>query len=195
MVVPILRPKSFVGPARLGVFAMLCEWAYEGYRFPVIGSGHNRYELLDVADLCEATWLAATLPDERVNDTFNIGAASYTTLRNDFQAVLDRAGHGKKIVGLRPTWGVILALQALEKLHLSPLYEWIYRTMAEDSYVSIDKAREKLGFSPKYSNQDALIRMYDWYVQSMSEFAGRSGLTHRVPWQQGALKLGKLVFR
>jgi nucleoside-diphosphate-sugar epimerase len=195
MIVPILRPKSFVGPARLGVFAMLCEWAYEGYRFPIIGKGDNRYELLDVADLCQATWLAATLPDDRVNDTFNIGAASYTTLREDFQAVLDRAGHGKQIVGLRPTWGVILALQTLEKLHLSPLYEWIYRTMAEDSFVSIDKAREKLGFEPQYSNQDALLRMYDWYVESMSEFAGRSGLTHRVPWQQGALQLGKLVFR
>lgn len=195
MIVPILRPKSFVGPARLGVFAMLCDWAYGGYRFPVIGAGHNRYQLLDVEDLCEATWLAATLPQERVNRVFNIGAAEFTTIRKDFQAVLDRAGHGKSIVGLRPTWGVILALQVLEKLRLSPLYEWVYRTMAEDSFVSIDAAREQLGFTPRYSNAEALVRMYDWYVASLPEFQGKSGVSHRVPWDQGALKLAKLIFR
>lgn len=195
MIAPILRPKTFVGPARLGVFAMLCEWAHDGYRFPIIGSGDNRYQLLDVEDLCEATYLACTLPDERVNHTFNIGAAQFTTLREDFQAVLDRAGHGKRIVGLRPKVAVVLALQALEKLGLSPLYEWVYRTMPEDSFVSIDLAREKLGFTPRYSNKDALVRMYDWYVSSMHEFEGASGVSHRVPWDQGVLKLGKLVFR
>ena len=51
--VPILRPKSFVGPERLGVFELLYEWAYEGRNFPVLGSGNNLYQLLDVADLCE----------------------------------------------------------------------------------------------------------------------------------------------
>ena len=30
MWVPILRPKSFLGPERLGIFAMLYEWAKEG---------------------------------------------------------------------------------------------------------------------------------------------------------------------
>ncbi|HUG15270.1 MAG TPA: NAD(P)-dependent oxidoreductase [Thermomicrobiales bacterium] len=195
MTVPILRPKTFVGPARLGVFAMLCEWAHDGYRFPIIGAGDNRYQLLDVEDLCEATYLACALPPERANYTFNIGAAEFTTLREDFQAVLDRAGHGKQIVGLRPKAAVVLALQALEKVGLSPLYEWVYRTMPEDSFVSIDLAREQLGFTPRYSNKDALTRMYDWYVASMHEFEGTSGVSHRVPWDQGALKLGKLVFR
>lgn len=195
MVVPILRPKSFVGPARLGVFAMLCDWAHGGYRFPIIGKGDNRYQLLDVEDLCEATWLAATLPAEVANDTFNIGAAEFTTLREDFQAVLDRAGHGKQIVGLRPQAGVILALQLLEKLNLSPLYEWVYKTMPEDSFVSIERAQQKLGFSPRYSNKEALVRMYDWYVASLPEFEGQTGVSHRVPWDQGVLKLAKLAFR
>jgi nucleoside-diphosphate-sugar epimerase len=195
MTVSILRPKTFVGEARLGVFAMLCEWAYQGYRFPIIGDGSNRYQLLDVEDLCDATYLAATLPKERVNRVFNIGAAEYTTLGEDFQAVLDRAGHGKTIVGLRPTWAIVLVLQALEKLGVSPLYEWVYRTMPEDSFVSIDLAKEQLGWNPRYSNKDALVRMYDWYAASLHEFAGKSGVSHRVPWDQGVLKLGKLVFR
>ena len=51
MCVSILRPKSFVGPERLGVFAIFYEWASEGRNFPMIGSGNNRYQFLDVEDL------------------------------------------------------------------------------------------------------------------------------------------------
>ena len=46
--VPILRPKSFVGPERLGVFALLYDWACDGRHFPLPGSGNNLYQLLDV---------------------------------------------------------------------------------------------------------------------------------------------------
>src|SRR5262249_25944541 len=62
--VPILRPKSFVGPERLGVFALLYDWAKDGKNFPMIGSGKNRYQLLDVEDLCDGIYLAATLDRE-----------------------------------------------------------------------------------------------------------------------------------
>ncbi len=59
--VPIIRPKSFVGPERLGVFALFYDWAQTGHGFPMIGNGKNRYQLLDVEDLCEAIWLTMTL--------------------------------------------------------------------------------------------------------------------------------------
>ena len=36
MCLPILRPKSFVGPERLGVFAIMYEWASEWKHFPMI---------------------------------------------------------------------------------------------------------------------------------------------------------------
>ena len=90
--VPIIRPKSFVGPERLGVFALFYDWAYTGHGFPMIGSGRNRYQLLDVEDLCEAIWLTLTLDSAKVNDTFNIGAKVFTTMREDYQAVLDQPG-------------------------------------------------------------------------------------------------------
>src|SRR5690606_8856777 len=47
---PVIRPKSFVGPERLGVFSLLYDWAHTGHHFPVLGSGRNRYQLLDVED-------------------------------------------------------------------------------------------------------------------------------------------------
>ncbi|MDQ3285698.1 MAG: NAD-dependent epimerase/dehydratase family protein, partial [Actinomycetota bacterium] len=156
-VVPIIRPKSFVGPERLGVFALLYDWAFTGRNFPMIGIGNNRYQLLDVEDLCEAIYLTLTLPEERVNDTFNIGAREFTTMKEDYQAVLDYAGHGKKVVGF-PAAPAIWGLRILDKLELSPLYKWVYETASKDSFVSIEKAERELGFRPKYSNKDALLR-------------------------------------
>lgn len=192
-IVPIVRPKSFVGPERLGVFALMYEWAREGRDFPILGRGSNRYQLLDVEDLCEAIWLAGTLPAERANATFNIGAAEFTTLRQDFQSVLDAAGHGGKIRSL-PVAPALWALRVLEKAKLSPLYPWIYETVTEDSFVSIDKAQQQLGWKPKFSNRDALVRNYEWYCANADKL-GAAGVTHRVPWKQGALAMAKLVFR
>ncbi len=191
--VPILRPKSFIGPERLGVFALLYEWARDGRNFPVLGSGNNRYQYLDVEDLCDAIWLCATLPLERVNDTFNIGAKVFGTPRSDFQAVLDHAGHGKRIVSI-PQGPAILILRLLEKLGLSPLYEWIYETVGKDSYVCIEKAERALGFSPKYSNREALIRNFQWYLENVDRLQSASGVTHRAPWRQGLLRLAKMLF-
>jgi nucleoside-diphosphate-sugar epimerase len=191
--VPILRPKSFIGPERLGVFALLYDWAKDGRGFPMIGSGNNRYQLLDVEDLCEAIYLTATLDEERVNDVFNIGAKEFETMKEDYQAVLDRAGFGKKIRPL-PAQPIIWTLRILEALRLSPLYKWVYETACEDSFVSIEKAERILGYRPQYSNQNALVRNYEWYLENLSSFENASGVSHRVPWKQGILALAKQFF-
>ena len=191
--IPVIRPKSFIGPERLGVFALFYDWARRGHHFPMIGDGSNRYQLLDVADLCDAIIACATLPRETVDDVFNIGATRYATMREDWQAVLDRAGFGKRIIGL-PAKPAIFTLRVLEKLHLSPLYMWVYETACTDSFVSVDKAAAKLGFSPKFSNAEALVRNYEWYIGHLKEFEGKSGVSHRVPWKQGALALARSFF-
>jgi nucleoside-diphosphate-sugar epimerase len=191
--VPIIRPKSFIGPERLGIFAMLYDWAKDGKHFPLPGNGKNRYQLLDVEDLCAAIYLCATLDRDTVNDTFNIGAKEFTTIKQDFQAVLDTAGFGKRIVTF-PAAPMTAALVVLERLKLSPVYKWAYGTITEDSFVSVEKAERVLGFKPTYSNQDALVRNYRWYIEHLSDFQHATGVSHRVPWNQGILKLAKLFF-
>jgi nucleoside-diphosphate-sugar epimerase len=191
--VSIVRPKSFVGPERLGVFAIFYEWASEGKGFPMIGSGNNRYQFLDVEDLCTAILSCMTLPVKKVNDTFNIGASEFSTMKHDYQAVLDHSGFGKRIIPL-PVGPVVTILKLLEIFKLSPLYPWIYETASKDSFVSIEKAQKQIGFSPKYSNKDALLRNYDWYLKNKANFFGSSGVTHRLPWKQKALKIAKVFF-
>ncbi len=193
MCIPIIRPKSFVGPERLGVFALFYDWAKDGHGFPMIGNGKNRYQLLDVEDLCSVIYTCLTKDSAVVNDAFNVGAKEFTTMKEDYQAVLDAAGYGKKIKTF-PAAPMIWTLRLLEAVKLSPLYKWIYETASKDSFVSIEKAERVLGFRPKYSNKDALVRNYNWYLKHGSEFAQSSGISHRVPWKQGILKLAKYFF-
>ncbi len=191
--VPIIRPKTFVGPERLGVFELLYDWAFDGRNFPLLGAGDNRYQLLDVEDLCQAIHLCATGDRRLVDDTFNVGAKAFGTMRDDFQAVLDHAGHGKRVIGF-PARPLIWTLKVLESLRLSPLYRWVYETAAKDSFVSIERIETRLGLVPRYSNQEALIRNYDWYVANRDRIRGTSGISHRAPWKQGILRLAKRLF-
>src|ERR671911_2047517 len=193
MVVPIIRPKSFIGPERLRVFALLYDWAFTGHGFHMVGSGNNRYQLLDVEDLCEAIYLTLTLPESQVNDTFNIGAREFTTMKEDYQVVLDYAGHGKKVVGF-PATPAIWGLRVLDRLKLSPLYRWVYETASKDSFVSIERAERALGYAPKFSNKEALLRNFRWYLENRERFEDSSGVSHRVPWKQGAIGLLKRFF-
>lgn len=190
--IPIIRPKTFIGTERLGVFQILYDWIESGKRIPIIGSGTNQYQLLEVEDLAEAIWLASTLPPERSNDTFNIGATEFDTVLEDVGAVCEHAGTGARPLPT-PAGPVKSALRTFEKMGLSPLYEWVYGTADKDSYVSVGRAREKLGWEPTYSNAQALIRSYDWYIDHKDEITEGTGVTHRIAWDQGVLKVFKAV--
>ncbi|GIQ70369.1 NAD-dependent epimerase/dehydratase family protein [Xylanibacillus composti] len=190
--VTVLRPRSFIGPYRLGTFGILYEWAQEGRHFPMLGKGQNQYQLLDVEDLCQAIELAMCGDPDQVNDLFNIGAKHFTTLKQDYQAVLDAAGHGKRIISL-PAKPMMAVLGVLEKLKLSPFYKRLYLKLNRNYYVSIEKAERQLGYRPRYSNQEALVRNYHWYLANRDS-SRQQGNSNNAVWNQGILKLAKIFF-
>ncbi|WP_306060662.1 NAD-dependent epimerase/dehydratase family protein [Natronococcus wangiae] len=193
MCVPILRPKTFIGPQRLGVFQVLFDWIEDGANVPLVGWGDNHYQLLHVHDLVTAIELLLTGDEKAVNDTFNVGADEFGTMKEDFQAPIDRAGTGKRTIGT-PAFLTVAVLRVLERLNLSPLYPWVYETAYEDSYVSVEKLK-RLGWEPEYSNREALVETYEWYLENYEADEGtdESGLDHRVAWDQGALAVAKKV--
>jgi len=193
LVIPILRPKTFIGPERLGVFAIYFDWVRRGKHVPIIGDGKNKYQLLDVDDLCQAILLAATKPASKANDTFNIGAGWVRTMNEDFGVVLRYAGTGRHLVPL-PATPTIWTLRILEALKLSPLYKWVYETASVDSYVSIEKAQKQLGYRPRYSTAEALLRNYKWYILSSHAHNAATGISHRQPWKQGILRVVSWFF-
>lgn len=190
--VPVIRPKTFIGTGRLGVFQILYDWIESGKKIPIIGNGKNRYQLLDVEDLVDAIYLMLTLPEEKVNDTFNIGAREFGTVMEDVGVLCRRADSGARVMPT-PAWIVKPLLELFWMMRISPLYKWVYGTADRDSFVSIEKAENKLGWSPMHSNAETLIKSYRWYLNHRDDTAKGSGITHRVAWKQGILGLFKKV--
>jgi nucleoside-diphosphate-sugar epimerase len=185
----IIRPKTFIGPERLGVFEILFDWIREGRRIPVLGSGNNRYQLLAVEDLVDAI-LRASQADV-AGEVFNVGATDFGTVRTDLEALIAHAGTTAKLrpVPARPAE---IVLRGLELAKLSPLVEWHYKTASRDSFVDVSKAQRRLGWTPTKSNEQTLIENYDWYAANRKGMK-RAGVTHRVPWNQQALSWLKRV--
>lgn len=188
--VPIVRPKTFIGTGRLGVFQILYDWVESGKRIPIIGDGRNHYQLLEVDDLVDSIHLMLTAPAKTANDTFNVGAKRFATVLKDVGALCKHAGGGARPFPV-PAFLVKPALEVFWWLKISPLYKWVYGTADRDSFVSIEKAERVLGWAPQYSNADALIRSYQWYLEHKGEVSHEAGVTHRVAWDQGVLKFVK----
>src|SRR4051795_11359186 len=148
--VVILRPKTFIGPERLGVFEILFDWIREGRRIYILGRGDNRYQLLAVGDLVDAIVRAAAAPGA-ARETFNVGATEFGTVRDDVGSLIVHARSTSRLQPV-PVKPAELALRALELLRVSPLAEWHYKTAHRDSFVDVSKAQRILGWQPRLSN-------------------------------------------
>ena len=191
MVVSILRPKTFVGTVRLGIFSVLFDWVYRGKNLPVIGNGENRYQLLEVDDLVSAIWLMSRLPRRRASDTYNVGATEFGTINSHLQTLLDYRGKGKLVHF--PAGPVKAALRVLDRLGLSPLYAWAYETLDRDHFVAVDRLL-RVGWKPTKSSEQALLDSYKWYEKHRQEYLNKSGTTHTVQWKQGVLGIVRDLF-
>ena len=188
--VTILRPKTFLGPGRLGVFQILYDWVKSGKKIPILGRGDNRYQLLAVEDLAEAISKFMLFDGKEANDAFNIGAETFSTVKEDVGSLCRFANNGSTVMPL-PAEPIKAILRVLESVKLSPLYRWVYETADKDSFVSIERIKKTIDWQPKLSNTQTLINSYQWYLEHFKEVENASGITHRVRWKQGALEIIK----
>lgn len=184
--VNILRPKSFLGPERLGVFEIWFESIYTDRRVFILGDGKNLYQLLSVTDVTDAVLKALTSNVD--GEIFNIGSREFGTWNDDLGHVIRKAKSKSKISGL-PVLASQFALTILEYLNLSPLSAWHYKTMPVPSYVSIEKAEKMLKWHPTKSNKELLLESYLWYKKNRSKILNKKGKTHRVGWNFKLLSL------
>ncbi len=185
----IIRPKTFVGPERLGVFELWYEAIYTGKRVYLLGKGDNPYQLLAVSDVVNAIILALTTKTK--NEIFNIGAEKFETWRKDLAFVIQYAKSKSRITGL-PVLPSQIILSVLEYLHLSPIAAWHYKTMPAPSYVSTEKAEKLLKWKAEKSNKELLLENYKWYEKNRNIVSHKIGTTHRVGWDFKLLNLVKI---
>jgi nucleoside-diphosphate-sugar epimerase len=185
--ISIVRPRTVIGPERLGIFSILFDWIGSGKNIYIIGSGANRIQFVEVSELAEA---CIRITEKAVNDEFNLGTDRFETLRDDLGGLIRHAGSRSRIVGLNP-FLAISSLRLLDTLGLSPLADWHYLTYHKDFYFNVTKAKTVLDWQPKFSNLEMLTESYDWYVKNHESIQRETGTTHRKNLRQGILKLLK----
>jgi len=180
----VVRPKTFVGPERVGAFAIVFERIHRGLAVPVFGTGANRYQLLDVRDLAEGL---RRLLHAEATGRFGFGASQFTTVARDLQALIDHAGTASRLRFVSPRAARLL-LRAIELAGLPPLSEWHHASACgEDSVIDTSRAERELGWHPQRDNRQALCDAYDWYRRAM-ESEGSAPTTHVIPRAHRALE-------
>lgn len=180
----VVRPKTFIGPVRVGAFAVIFDLVRRGRPVPVLGTGQNRYQLLDVRDLAEGIRLLSTSSAEGL---FSLGAREFGTVKDDLQALLDHARTGAHLRHIPSRWARP-ALRVIELADMVPLSEWHHLSArGEDSIVDISRAEQELGWRPRRSNAQALREAYDWYVSTVQTM-GQAARTQPVPLAHRALQ-------
>jgi len=184
----VIRPRTILGVGRLGIFQILFDWIKAGRNVYVIGSGAVPFQFIHAHDLMDAYMLAL---DASKPGVYNVGAEHYGTLRGDLEALIRHAGTASRVVSL-PVMPAITALKALDRLGLSPLAPWHYLTYHKPFHFDVSPLL-RMGWKPKYSNEEMFRESYDWFVAHYAEAKATStGSAHRKPVQERILKLIKL---
>jgi nucleoside-diphosphate-sugar epimerase len=185
--VSIVRPRTILGHGRLGIFQILFEWVRTGRPVYVLGRGDNRYQFVHADDLADACIRAGELAG---SDTFNIGAERFGTMREALENLIRHAGTGSRLRSL-PMAPTVRAMELTSMLGLSPLGAYHSLMYGREMFFDLAKAKDKLGYRAKKSNDEMFAESYDWYLAHRSEVLGRAGPAshHRSPVKKGILKL------
>jgi UDP-glucose 4-epimerase len=144
----VIRFGNVYGPRQdphgeAGVVAIFCGRVLQNRPLTIFGDGTQTRDYVHVTDVAEAAFLVATTslpPVRRLDDrAFNIGTGSATSVVDLAQALLDAADADLPI-------------------------EFAPRRAGElqDSCLSVDKAREVLGWSPRISLQQGLADTFQF---------------------------------
>jgi nucleoside-diphosphate-sugar epimerase len=190
MTCSIIRPKTILGPERLGIFQILFEWISEGANVYIIGDGSNRFQFAYIDDIVAVSIETAMREKSGI---FNIGTDRYGSLREALEGLCRHAATGSRVIGL-PVPLSIAALWIADMLRVSPLAPWHYLTYHRPFYCDLSNEFRELEWRPAYSNEEMLIASYEWYLNNRSSL-GRAFETygHRGKLDQGILRLLKLL--
>jgi nucleoside-diphosphate-sugar epimerase len=160
----VIRPAAIYGPGDrrlLKIFKLALKPV-----FILLGYSKGLYHLIHVEDLVSGMILAAVHPAAR-GEAFICGNPAAVTQEHMGRVVA--AALGKKCRVLRlPAWPVFLAADLCEMICkplkiAPPLYRRRVAFFTKDRSFDTRKIRERLGFCPRYTDDEGLAQTARWY--------------------------------
>jgi len=163
----ILRPGFVYGPRDRTVLPRLLESIHVG-RFRYFGSGEQAMNCIYVGNLVEAVMLALE-KDEAVGEVFNLTDDEPVSKRRFVGTAAKLAGYPEPTRSI-PLWLARLlaaVMETIAKLKGSDKAPLVNKARVKFLGLNLDfscrKARERLGYRPKWSFEEGMRATIDWF--------------------------------
>jgi nucleoside-diphosphate-sugar epimerase len=164
----ILRPRAVYGPYDRTIMPRILRMA-EKKKMPLINDGQALVDITYVDNFVDALRNALTAPDHAWNEIYNISNGDPIKLRDWFAQVLqvfDRPFKPKNV----PEPAAKLAAGIMEFVSRLPftgkkpsMTRFTVGYMARSMTMSINKAKQKLNYSPRIGNRQSFEKYAQWY--------------------------------
>lgn len=189
--ISIIRPRTILGPTRMGVVEVLYDWVSRGLDVPVLNGGHNIYQFVHAEDLA---WACISAGERAGWSIYNIGADRYGTMRQLLETLIVHAGTKSHVKSL-PMDLLTQLMRIGNWTGLSPLGPYHALMYGRSMYFDISDAHRELGFKPRYSSSEALCQGYDWYLAHRHTLNAAGGSHHKSPVRKGLLAALPYILR
>lgn len=162
----VIRPTAIYGPGDMRLLKLF-KLAVRGVT-PVIGSGKIYYHMVYIDDLVQGLLLAAEHEDA-VGEVFIIGGEENMTL-DDLVTTIARITNRPETKVHLPAWPFQIAGSLCEKICIPlgiepPIYRRRVDFFTKSRSFDISKAKDMIGYSPRYGLHDGLSRTAEWYKE------------------------------
>lgn len=184
----IFRCPTIIDEGRLGLLAILYEFIDENKKLWMVGNGNNKYQFIYAKDLLNACFLAL---DYSKSDIFNIGSDHVKTFNEVYTYVIEHSG-SKSHLAHFPAGIAIFGMKLCFALGISPLGPYQYKMLSSSFVFETGKIKKELGFSPTLTNEEMLLKSYEYFHQNRKEIENRKNVSaHRQGAKMGIIRLIK----
>jgi len=180
----IFRCPNIIDSGRVGMLSIFFDFVLESRKCWLIGEGNTRYQCIYAQDLIDAMLKSVSVLGSSI---YNVGSDDVSSIREMYQAVIDRAGTGARVASV-PRFPTIPFLRLLNRLKLSPIGPYQFRMLTGDFVFDCAKAKNELGWSPTLNNAEMLCLAFDYYVENR-QLLETLGSANSRSVSQGAIRL------
>lgn len=161
-----LRPRALIGRGDTVIMPRLIR-AYEAGRLRLIGDGNNKIDLTAVSNVVDAIWLGLTTDEANCGKIYNISNGEPVLIWNKIRYVLKSLGYelSDKQLSFSAAMRIAAVLEFISKFTKKEptLMRYSVSTLANSLSIDITKAREKLGYEPKMTTDEAIEEFLEWF--------------------------------
>lgn len=162
-----LRPRALIGRGDTVIMPRLIKANSEG-KLRIMGDGNNKVDLTPVQNMVSAIKLALFIPEKNANTAYNISNGEPIVLWDEINKILGLLN--QNIVSKKLPYPLLfLIAYILEKKALllkedePTLTRYSVGVLSKSFSMDITKAREKLGYNPSQTVDEAIEEFVNWY--------------------------------